>query len=55
MNELKKEIICDQIFRLTDNYNDEELDYAISIMNFWKEERIRQQQEIEIVNFTECE
>ena len=46
MNELIKDRICDQVFRLTDNYNDEELDYAIYIMNFWKEERKRQQEEI---------
>lgn len=46
LNELQKEIISDKIYKLTSNFNDDELEYAIHIMNFWKEERKRQDEEI---------
>lgn len=47
LNELEKEIICDKLERITSNLNDNELDYAIYLLNFWKEERKRQDKELE--------
>ena len=47
LNELQKQIICDKLDILTDSLNDDELDYAIYILNFWKEERERQNKEID--------
>lgn len=47
LNELQKEIICDKLERITRNLNDNELDYAIYLLNFWKEERKRQDKELE--------
>ena len=47
LNELQKQIICDKLDILTDNLNDDELDYAIYILKFWKEERERQNKEID--------
>ena len=47
LNELQKEIISDKIFKMIDNFNDNELDYALYIMEFWKKERKRQEKEIE--------
>lgn len=47
LNELQKDIICDKIEKLIDDFNDDELDYAIYIINWWKEERERQEKELE--------
>lgn len=44
---LRKAEIAEEITKITDNYNDEELKYAIEIMLFWKNERERQNKEIE--------
>jgi hypothetical protein len=46
LNELQKEIISDKIFKMIDNFNDNELDYALYVMEFWKKERKRQEEEI---------
>lgn len=46
LNDRQKDIICDKVFELTVGLNDEELKYAIYVMNFWKEERERQDKEI---------
>ena len=47
LNGLKKEIICDKIYRLTEDWEDNELEYAIYLMNFWLNERKRQNEELE--------
>lgn len=46
LNELQKEIICDKVYKLTVNLNDDELKYAIESMIFWQKERQRQDEEI---------
>lgn len=46
LNELQKNIICDKIEKLIDNFNNDELEYAIYIINWWKEERKRQEEEL---------
>lgn len=46
MYELRKKEIAEEITEITDNYTDEELEYAIKIMIFWQEERERQDKEI---------
>lgn len=46
LNELQKDIICDKIDRLTNDMNDTELEYAIKIMQFWLDERKRQDEEL---------
>jgi hypothetical protein len=52
LNDFEKDMICDAIFKLIDNFNDNELDYAIYLMNFWKSERKRQ--DIENKELKEC-
>lgn len=46
MYELRKTEIAEEITKITDNYTDEELEYAINIMIFWQKERERQNKEI---------
>ena len=46
LNELQKDIICDKMYRLTNDMNDTELEYAIKIMQFWLDERKRQDNEL---------
>ena len=43
----RKQEIADELSIITSNYNDEELDYAIWCMQWWQEERQRQDKEIE--------
>ena len=45
-NELQKDILCDKVYYLTADLSDDELDYIIYLLNFWKEERKRQENEI---------
>ena len=46
LSELQKDIICDKIYELTEGMNDAELKYAIKSMQFWLDERKRQDAEI---------
>ncbi len=46
MIELEKEIISEKVWKLTDGMTDEQLKYAIEIMQFWLNERKRQDIEI---------
>ena len=46
LTELQKDIICDKIYELTEGMNDAELKYAIKTMQFWLDERVRQDEEI---------
>lgn len=47
LDELTKQKISDDLTVLSSDYNDDELDYAIEVLNFWKSERIRQNKELE--------
>lgn len=47
MSDLQKARICDIIGEITENMNDKELEYALSVMEFWLNERKRQDKEIE--------
>ena len=47
ISDSRKNEICNLIDNLTDQLNDEELNYAIEIMQFWKSERERQNKELE--------
>lgn len=46
LNELQKDIICDKIEKMIDNFNDDELEYTIYILGWWKKERERQEEEL---------
>ena len=46
LSELQKDIICDKIYTLTNGMSDDEIKYAIKIMNFWLDERERQDEEL---------
>ena len=39
LNGLIRDIIEDKVYNFTSNLNDDELDYAIECMLFWKKER----------------
>lgn len=47
LNELEKEIINDKIFKIIEDFDDNELDYTLYIIEFWKKERKREEEEIE--------
>ena len=46
LTELQKDKVCDKVWVLTDDMSDAELKYAIKIMQFWLDERERQDEEI---------
>lgn len=46
LTDLQKDKICEKINILTDDMNDTELEYAISVMQFWLNERKRQDEEL---------
>lgn len=46
LTELQKDKVCDKVWKLTDSMSDAELKYAIKIMRFWLDERVRQDEEI---------
>lgn len=46
LNRLIRDIIEDKVYNFTSNLNDDELDYAIKCMLFWKKEREIQNKEL---------
>ena len=49
LNSLVRDIIEDKVYNFTSNLNDDELDYAIECMLFWKKEREMQNKELEVL------
>ena len=47
LNGLMRDIIEDKVYNFTSNLNDDELDYAIECMLFWKKEIEIQNKELE--------
>lgn len=47
LSELEKDILCDKVYILTNSLTDNELEYVCYLVNFWLEERKRQNLEIE--------